>query len=288
MRELLNCGYTEVAAVLANDPAWHEARRKGIGGSDARIIMEGDPAALIQLWQEKRGDGVPADLSDVVPVVLGTFTEPANRYFYTKRTGRSISSAGEMRTCASHPFARCTLDGLTTDSKGNPAVFQAKTVNAFSKIEEVAQKYMAQVHHEMHVCGLRHAVLSVFIGTMTYEPVEIECDDFYLAQLIDREREFWRCVQTGEPPAAMPVVPAPALPAKYRTVDMQGNNAWAQWAGDWLENAKAAKRFKDATDEIKALVEADVGTATGHGIEVKRSKAGALTIKAMKAVKEAA
>ena len=32
-------------------------RQGFVGGSDARIIMGGDEAALIRLWREKRGRG---------------------------------------------------------------------------------------------------------------------------------------------------------------------------------------------------------------------------------------
>jgi len=38
-------------------------RRHFIGGSDARIIMGDDEAALLRLWQEKRGEVEPEDLS---------------------------------------------------------------------------------------------------------------------------------------------------------------------------------------------------------------------------------
>ena len=34
-----------------------------IGGSDARIIMGDDEAALMRLWREKRGEVEPEDLS---------------------------------------------------------------------------------------------------------------------------------------------------------------------------------------------------------------------------------
>ena len=46
-----------------------------IGGSDMRRIMEGD---WISLWEEKTGRKKPDDLSDVLPVQLGTFTEQFN------------------------------------------------------------------------------------------------------------------------------------------------------------------------------------------------------------------
>jgi len=273
---------------LGLSPEQLAERRNGIGASDATIIMSGDPAALIRLWQEKRGEAEPEDLSRVLPVQMGSFTEPLNLYWYELTTGRPVTNEGEARQAVAYPFMRCTLDGLTVNSKGQPAVFQGKHVNAFSKIDEVAQKYMAQVHHEMHVCGLRHAILSVFIGTMAYEAVEIECDEFYLAQLIDREREFWRCVETGEPPAAMPAVAPPVLPAKWRTVDMSASNMWAANAADWLRSRAHARGFEDATRELKALVEPDVGRAYGAGIEITRAKNGNLTIKELKAAKEAA
>jgi hypothetical protein len=38
-------------------------RRSFIGGSDARIIMSPDEAALIRLWKEKGGEAEPEDLS---------------------------------------------------------------------------------------------------------------------------------------------------------------------------------------------------------------------------------
>jgi len=42
-----------------------------IGGSDARVIMGGDETALIRLWQEKRGEAEPADLSGELVVQAG-------------------------------------------------------------------------------------------------------------------------------------------------------------------------------------------------------------------------
>ena len=46
-------------------------RRRFIGGSDARIIMGNDEAALIRLWREKRGEIEPEDLSGNLVVQLG-------------------------------------------------------------------------------------------------------------------------------------------------------------------------------------------------------------------------
>ena len=68
-------------------------RRSFIGGSDARIIIGGDEAALLRLWREKRGEAEPEDLSDNLLVLLGLVTEPLNRQWYERTSGHAIKNA---------------------------------------------------------------------------------------------------------------------------------------------------------------------------------------------------
>jgi predicted phage-related endonuclease len=65
-------------------------RRHFIGGSDARVIMGADETDLIRLWQEKRGEAEPQDLSGNLIVQLGSVTEPLNRHWYERNTGQAI------------------------------------------------------------------------------------------------------------------------------------------------------------------------------------------------------
>ena len=51
------------------------SRRDFVGGSDARVIMGQDEAALLRLWREKRGEAEPQDLSGNLVVQLGVVTE---------------------------------------------------------------------------------------------------------------------------------------------------------------------------------------------------------------------
>ena len=60
-------------------------RRTFIGGSDARIIMGSDEAALLRLWREKRGEVEPQDLSGNLIVQLGVVTEPLNRQWFERQ-----------------------------------------------------------------------------------------------------------------------------------------------------------------------------------------------------------
>ena len=47
-------------------------RRTFIGGSDARIIMGSDEAALLRLWREKRGEAEPAGTTRLQAISAAT------------------------------------------------------------------------------------------------------------------------------------------------------------------------------------------------------------------------
>jgi len=95
-------------------PMWTnslENRRCFIGGSDARIIMGDDEAALLRLWREKRGEVEPEDLSGNLIVQLGLATEKLNRRWYQANTGRVVT---DVQQWVRHPTLRwmaATLDG---------------------------------------------------------------------------------------------------------------------------------------------------------------------------------
>jgi predicted phage-related endonuclease len=68
-------------------------RRYFIGGSDARVIMGDDEAALLRLWREKRGEVEAEDLSGNLVVQLGIATEELNRRWYHARSLPMSSAA---------------------------------------------------------------------------------------------------------------------------------------------------------------------------------------------------
>jgi putative phage-type endonuclease len=128
-------------------------RQSFIGGSDARIIMGNDEAALIRLWREKRGEADPEDLSGNLIVQLGNATEELNRAWYERNTGRSVRDVQRLVKHSAVPWMAATLDGIVD---GTEAVFEAKFMLPWSFSEEAAaEKYMAQVQHNMSstTCG---------------------------------------------------------------------------------------------------------------------------------------
>src|SRR5262245_54854591 len=115
-------------------------RRMFIGGSDARIIMGHDEAALVQLWREKRGEAEPEDLSRNLVVQLRAATEELNRFWYERNTGRHVTDIQRKVKHSAIPWMAATLDGIV---EGTEAVFESKFMLPWSFSEEAAaEKYM--------------------------------------------------------------------------------------------------------------------------------------------------
>jgi hypothetical protein len=121
-----------------------------------------------------------------------------------------------------------TLDGIVEDTQ---AVFEAKFMLPWSFSEEAAaEKYMAQVQHNMWVTHLRSSVLSIITGGGKWVEIAIPLDPLYLSVLVSAEKKFWRCVQSGEVPhLIMAEPPRPRIDA-IRIVDMSSSNSWAEFA----------------------------------------------------------
>jgi predicted phage-related endonuclease len=266
--------WPELLSFRASD-ADREARRRFIGGSDANIIFSGDAARVRQLWLEKRGEAEPEDLSDKLQVMLGCWSEPFNRLWYEKLTGQPVTKIGQTMVCSKRHWRCCTLDGFVDATS---AIFEAKHTSAFSTPEQVLERYMPQLQHNMAVTGVSRAILSVIFGNHKYEIIEVASDWLYQLELLDAEQAFWNCVVSGEEPVPAEVPPAPR-PVGSREVCFEGNNAWASAAVDWVEHRDAAKKHAAAAGLIKSLIEDDVTRAFGHGVEAKRSKSGALILR---------
>src|ERR1700694_2122450 len=137
----------------------NEDRRAFIGGSDARIIMGDDEGALLRLWQQKRGEVEPEDLSGNLIVQLGAVTEELNRRWHETNTVQIIT---DVQKHVRHPGLRwmaATLDGRL---EASGAVFEAKFMLPWSFSEEAAaEKYMPQLQHNMWVAAAQSAGLWV-------------------------------------------------------------------------------------------------------------------------------
>jgi putative phage-type endonuclease len=250
-------------------------RRSFIGGSDARVIMGSDEAALIRLWREKRGEAEPDDLSGNLAVQLGTATEALNRDWYERTTGRRVGNVQRRINHSAIPWMAATLDGIV---EGTEAVFEAKFMLPWSFSEEAAaEKYMAQVQHNMWVTHLRTSVLSIITGGGKWVEIAIPMDPLYLSILVSAEKKFWRCVQSGEMPHLINAEPPRPRIEAIRIVDMGASNSWAEFAALFRNTRGAFLDHERAKSELKALMPEDAKQAIGHGVRAKRSKSGAVS-----------
>jgi predicted phage-related endonuclease len=250
-------------------------RRNFIGGSDAQIIIGNDEAALIRLWREKRGEGEREDLSNNLIVQLGTVTEELNRLWYERNSGRSVRDVQRHVRHSAIPWMAATLDGVVD---GLEAIFESKFMLPWSFSEEAAaEKYMAQLQHNMWVTNLRTSVLSIITGGGKWVEITIPLDPLYLSVLISAEKKFWCCVQSGEQPHLINVEAPRAQIEAVRIVDMTSSNSWAEFAGLFRETRQAFLDHERAKGELKGLMPVHAKEAIGHGIRGRRSKSGAVT-----------
>jgi hypothetical protein len=250
-------------------------RRSFIGGSDARIIMGNDEAALVRLWREKRGELEAEDLSGNLLVQLGTATEELNRTWYERNTGQRVTAVQRRVKHSAIPWMMATLDGIV---EGAEAVFEAKFMLPWSFSEEAAaEKHMAQLQHNMWVTHSREAVLSIITGGGKWVEITVPMDPLYLTILVSAEKKFWRCVQSSEVPHLINAEPPRPRIEAIRIVDMSSSNSWADFAALFRSTRSAFLDHERAKSELKALIPEDAKEAIGHGVRAKRSRAGAVS-----------
>jgi hypothetical protein len=243
--------------------------------------MGQDEKALIRLWQEKRGEVGPEDLSANLIVQLGVVTEDLNRIWYERNTGHAITA---VQARVKHPvlsFMAATLDGMVTETG---AVYEAKFMLPWSFSEgSAAEKHMAQLQHNMWVTNAKTAALSIITGGGKWVEVTIAADALYQHLLLTAEKKFWRCVQSGDRPNLFGVeTPRPRIEG-VRIVDMAASNSWAELAAVFCSTRSAFLAHERAKTELKALMPDDAKEAFGHGVRAKRSKSGAVSFEVIEA-----
>ena len=193
----------------------------------------------------------PEDLSGNLVVQLGVVTEALNRHWYERNTGQVVTA---VQRRVQHPvirFLAATLDGMV---EGTGAVFESKFMLPWSFSEEAAaQKYIAQLQHNMWVTNARTAALSIITGGGKWVELTIPADSLYQHLLLTAEKKFWRCVESGEPPRLFLSEPPRVRIEAVRIVDMSSSNSWAEFAGVFSRTRSAFLEHENAKAELKAL-----------------------------------
>ena len=172
-------------------------RRAFLGGSDARIIMGSDEAALLRLWREKRGEAEPTDYSGNLLVQLGLATEPLKSALVRARDWARHQRRPDLGSASRDP-----LDG------GDPGRHRrGQWGRVRSEIHAPLvilrrggrREAYAAGQHNMWVTNATAAVLSIITGGGKWVEIKISADPLYQHLLLTAEKKFWRCVESGEP-----------------------------------------------------------------------------------------
>lgn len=181
---------------------WLQERTKGIGGSDAGIILGlSKYRTPFELWLEKTGQVDPVEI-DNEAIYWGSEMENVVAKEFEKRTGKKVRRSNFMYSHPEYHFIRANVDRLVV---GESAVLECKTASAWLanewKDDEIPATYLIQVQHYLGVTGKEKGYIAVLIGGNRFVWKEIKRDDELITMIFNAEKDFWeRHVIGGEPP----------------------------------------------------------------------------------------
>jgi putative phage-type endonuclease len=183
---------------------WLEWRRKGIGSSDAPIVMGSSPyMTRFQLWQVKTNTKVITQ--ENMAIDRGNHWEPIARARYEISTGIEFEPQ-----LFEKDFMLASLDGWNEEQKIILEIkVPGKEVFEMAKKGKVHPMYVWQLEHQLHVTGGKevhfHCVQTdgkgAYDGRIIDEATVIyKSNPDLLVSLLSGEAEFWAMVQSKVPP----------------------------------------------------------------------------------------
>lgn len=184
---------------------WLEARTKGIGGSDASVVLGLNKYKTpFELWLEKTGQVVPQEIQNDA-AYFGTLLEDLVAKEFEKRSGKKVRKRNAMFQHPKHEFLIANIDRFVV---GEKAILECKTASAFLAKEwendEIPEAYIVQVQHYLGVLGpeYKKGYFAVLIGGQKFIWKEIERDDELIEMIFAAEIDFWKNhVEKNIPPA---------------------------------------------------------------------------------------
>lgn len=181
---------------------WLQARRKGIGGSDASAIMGQNPwASPLTVYMDKTGQA--AEKPETEAMRQGTDCEEVVAKRFAADTGLKVKRCNKMFQHPDYPWMLANIDRQVV-CKGFVGL-ECKTTSPFNKTGfadgAIPPNYFWQCQHYMAVTGAEEWYLAVMVFSTGFHVFRIARDENAIGQLIEAEREFWQGnVLAGIPP----------------------------------------------------------------------------------------
>lgn len=189
---------------------WKALRARNIGGSESAAVLGVSPyMTKFKLWQIKKGNIEPDDLSQVDRVIAGNYFEAAILNWSSDKWGVRLV---QPRVYATHPSVRgmaCTPDAFSPDR--DDVMAQVKNVDAmaFAKsweavgdvITDAPLHILLQCQHELAcVPSRRENWLIACIGGNRLARMVIEPRAATQRRIERAVAEFWDSIERDEPP----------------------------------------------------------------------------------------
>ncbi|WP_342489146.1 lambda-exonuclease family protein [Cytobacillus sp. FSL W7-1323] len=273
---------------------WLQERSKGIGGSDASIILGLNKyKTAFELWLEKTGQVGLTEISSEA-AYWGNEMEEVVAKEFEKRTEKKVRRRNYMFSHPDHHFIKANID---REVMKESALLECKTASAYLKAEwegdEIPASYLVQVQHYLAVTGKEKAYIAVLIGGNHFTWKEIERDDELIQMIIDAEVNFWEKHVIGFVPPELDGSSAAEqyLKEKYNKAEegkeivLPSNYKEMLLSYEQIKNdeklIQTAK--KDIENKIKAeLKDAEVGLVDTHIITWKNVVSNRVDTKALK------
>ena len=197
--------------------SWLNARH-GIGGSDASAVLGISPYKTnVDLYLEKIGQRVPADISGEDYVRYGHDAEPLLRsLFALDHPEYKVEYFGDnMIQNEKSPWAHASLDGELTDQDGRKGILEIKTTNILQSMQrekwrdQIPDNYYIQVLHYLLVTEYEFVELRAQLKSVWQGQIRLETKDYHIERsdveedieiLKQAEEEFWQNVVKRQQP----------------------------------------------------------------------------------------
>ena len=219
----ITAGGNRTATFFCIREEWLDARRGGIGSSDAASLFEAEIIeeskgeerpfkSRLALYADKVGAAEDSDLSQNQRVAWGTRLEATVAEAFFELSGATPIAMPPLTL-----YRRTDLPMQATPDRlieGDPVRIlevktagseQAKRWGEDGDPDGVPLRYQIQVQHQLAVLGLPVAHLAVLIGGNDFRTYEIAADAGFAAVLERRVREFWAAVVAREAPEPGPL-----------------------------------------------------------------------------------
>lgn len=231
-------------ALVPGSPAWLEARRLGVGGSDvAAALGLSDFTTPYELYLDKVGELPPRVAQPRMR--WGNLLEPVVRHEYAVQTGRRVVVPGSAFRSLRFPWMLANLDGQT-DAQRLLECKTARTAEGWGEAgsADIPVPYLLQSQHYLVVMAATVIDVAVLIGGSDFRIYTVEADRELQQMIVDGTQAFWQRVADRDPP---PVTTIEDARMRWGGVNAKGNVQASEAA------LQAVATLRDATQHRKDL-----------------------------------